>query len=545
MRSVALFSLLWCYGFFLFRSGRVARWSLPTVGTWRYIRFLSAIFLFLILAGGIFVAHSERILFHDEPSVLALAAAFLHGQPLYPQPSAPVEYGLLYGPATYLLYLPPMLAGAQRLGFYQAWAVLALAGVFLFVYLSARPLGRNPAIAAVGLAASSACLFTDHTWAIKGDVWIVLCIAIGLWAGRRLSPWNALWVVALTGAMMVNCKITTLPLALLPILVLYQRAGRYRASAYGSLLLLFPLSALPFALPGVSFDGYLHLLHEAMHHGLAVRMFELNLKVVTVLLLPTLVFLYAASVFARAAMSQWLRAHSLYLSALGFALIFSIATGSKNGAGPYHCMPFLVPLALLDVELWDMLAAHNLPLKTLRPVAFALLFAAGVTFPILALHDVLAGIKQRTFDAPPFVQASPRAIEDDLLGLMHRYPHATFQAGYSDLAHYNVTFLRPILQINGSPLIIDSDTRNEAALLSEPVQPTLLQSLDHCPVDYWLIPKGGEPFSMESLYFLDVRRGTRLLYPATFRKAFLHAYIQTSIPSEFFNVWGCRNAANR
>ena len=116
--------------------------------------------------------------------------------------------------------------------------------------------------------------------------------------------------------------------------------------------------------------------------------------------------------------------------------------------------------------------------------------------------------------------------------------------GYSDRTHYNLTFTRPLLQIRGNPLLLDANARNEADLVHKPLSPALLAALAQCKVQVWIIPKGGDPFSMLSPYYLDPlvnHKGMNPdLYPESFRKVFQTHYVQISDPSRYFNLWVCR-----
>lgn len=514
-----------------------AKRYLPTL----YIAGLSvAVLVILATIGvGLLAAAEERVRFHDEPTVLCIAAAFLHGQSLYPTTGSPAEYALLYGPATYLVYTPPMLLGAVRLRVFQLWVTCALAGAYFFFFHMLRPrLGLRSALFFTGVLAVFVALLPDSELATKSDVWILLCSALGFWAAVRLPRWPAALVIAAAGAMLIDFKVTLPLVALLPCIVLGQRERLARTPAVLSLVAMPCLALLPFASPAISLAGYGEQLHAAGHHGCSPRLFGLNLRFTATMLLPLAAAFWLALTADKAKTFAWIRERKAFLLALAAAIVVADVTGAKIGAGPWHCMVVAVPLVWLTAHLGRMGVDHGSTDIEPSRLAPAMIVAVGLCGILLLVLRTAVGL--RLHDPAGDVQVSMPAVEGDLLRLAREHAGVALQMGYSDEAHYNLSFVRPVLQILGSPLLLDADARNEATLVAAPPPPAVLVSLRQCTVKLWIVPKG-EPFSMISPYFLEGSTHERDLYPEAFRSVFFNAYQKIPSGSAYFDLWACRS----
>lgn len=515
---------------------------------WNVVRRTGQILCLLIvvlsIAGGLFAAYKEQIIYHDEATVLSIAAAFLHGQPIYPRASYPAEYGLLYGPATYFVYLPPLIAGADRIGAFQAWAMAALAGTFLLLYRSVRNSGRTASLGALAYLAIFVCFRSENLWAIKGDVWILFFAALGLCASLEWGATAAAIGIAFSGAMLIDLKMTTALVAILPLILLWNRGSRYRAASIGSFVLMALLAGLPFLSPRISSTAYLQQLREASGHGFSRDLLKVNLLMAAEMCLPMAAMLWLAFRTNRQPVLEYIARRRVYLALAGISLCIALVTGSKNGAGPWHLFAVGVPLAFLSAECWG-LARSGIAGEGFVRARSAPLIALVTALFLLGINAFLLGVKERERGLAGFIPAPPRAVESDILAVTREHPGASFQMGYSDNAHYGITFVRPVLQEHGSPLFIDPDARNEADLLGLPVSQPILDRLRDCSIEFWLIPRGGQPFSMESLYAQDKSFQGKLkfreLYPNDFREEFLATYERIPTDSQYFDLWGCRS----
>lgn len=516
----------------------------------RVVAILAVVLVMLPIAGGVYAASTERIIFHDEATVLATTAAFWHGQPIYPPQSAPVDYALLYGPSTYLAYLPPMLMGAARIGMYQLWVVAALALTLIVFYCSVRPaFGALPALCATALLSIFIDFTNQNEWAIKGDVWILFFSAAALLAALRLPRWSAAALVALSGAFLIDLKATLLPAALLPVVLLWERDREYRFPAIVSACSIPLLALAPFAVPGISLSEYSAQLLNATRHGFSSPLLAENIKFAAVMLLPTVGLLWFLAQDGKAGLYKWLKRRRSYLFLTGITLIVAVSTGSKNGAGPWHCMALAIPLAFINVEIWHTAAPppHRFA-QLFENSRSGVLIAIALVLIVSAARQLEIGLELRHTGDPQYAAVSMPELEKDLVAIIRRYPNERLQMGYSDTRHYDFTFVRPLLQIYGSPLFIDPDARNEEGLIGRPVSAPVMAALRNCEISLWILPHGGEPFSMDALYYLDPYflvhpTSGKQLYPDSFRLTFLKHYQQIPSMDRNFDLWKCRKPA--
>jgi hypothetical protein len=61
-----------------------------------------------------------------------------------------------------------------------------------------------------------------------------------------------------------------------------------------------------------------------------------------------------------------------------------------------------------------------------------------------------------------------------------------------------------------------------------------------CKVGLWLLPKGGEPFSAESIYATMNHAGEPMMYPDSFRAAFAESYKPVDSSYNYYELWGCK-----
>ena len=159
--------------------------------------------LFLLIAGmaGPVLSAARHMIYHDEPTMIAVAAAELHGQPLYHGADAGERYSLLYGPVAYWVYQPLMLAGATDLRIYQFWVCVPLLLAGLIMVRIARRAGDLLGAALALLSYALAVLMNASSeWAMKGDAWMLLFFGLELEAALVLPESAAIGLAALCGA---------------------------------------------------------------------------------------------------------------------------------------------------------------------------------------------------------------------------------------------------------------------------------------------------------------------------------------------------------
>lgn len=497
----------------------------------------------LTVVCGLSAVMTEHMRFHDEATVLSIAAAFRHGQPMYPPNAGPAEYGLLYGPMTYFVYLPPMLLGAERLGWYQGWVLVALAASLFFIYLALRRIGSGFAVlACVTYVAMFAARFADSTWAIKGDVWILLFSAVGFWAALSLDSWTAALVVGFAGAVLVDLKITLALLALLPCVTLWQRGRGSRSWAMAGAVLIPLFASVPFLFHRISLAAYREQLVEAAGHGLSKAHLLENLFTLLQMFLPTLALLWWLQGAPSGRAREFYQRRRVFLLMLVAASCVACVTGAKVGAGSWHCLVLLMPLAILNAEIWNSAVPagreeFGVAAQWSAPLLSVGLILMALTFPVLR-----ADMQRRYHDPNESISFSMPSAERDLIQIVDGHAGFTLQMGYSDGPHYPLSFIRPLLQMRKSPLLIDADVRNESDLARRPMSPATIEAVKGCAIGVWIVPKGGAPFSMESPYFAEGSSPVRDLFPESFRSAFFQSYQKEESSSTFYDLWSCKKS---
>lgn len=538
MKLMFLLVILIPGALFLADRGSIQRWAERSRGTLRKsFGIVCALIFALIVFLAFAVAFKDQAL-HDETTILSGAAAYLHGYPLYPQSSAPVEYGLLYGPATYLVYTPVLLP-ANHLTLPLLWAAMAFIAAIFVVFLSLRT--RVPLLVTLGITVALVALlapFLPYLLSTKGDAWIVLAMALGLPAARLRHKWIAALSIALLGAALTDLKFPLLLAGLLPCVMLWQRGKEFRAPAIVAAVLAPVLALAVFLLPGISMESYWEQVALASHHGLSPQVFLRILPFALYLLLPSICFAVLLGLRSRVALLGWAKSRAAYLVLLTGVFGVAIITGSKFGAGPWHLEVVCIPLVVLDAEmftlLWDLGAEAGVPFVRVLAVPFAL----GVVLFGNLLIGWQRGIKARVRGPELYVKVSMPQVEREAIDILRAHPGESFSMGYTDVAHYNLTSVRPLLQERGMPTLIDPVTRNEDDLAGKPMNPAVVQAVATCVMPHWILPREGDPFSMKSLYYLDGSITTPEMYPQSLRAAFFSHYHRVS-EGQYFAVWEC------
>lgn len=475
---------------------------------------------------------------HDQSTILSIAEAVRHGQTMYPGPQAPVEYGLLYGPATYILYIPALSLVSTRLtpALLTASATSGLA--FLVVLLSLRRrFGWTMALAGTALMVAFVAPIFTFEWQARADPWILLSVALGLPAARLGNRWVAAVSLAILGALLADLKFPLIIVGLLPCAELWRRRGGQIPAVIA--VVLMPLLALtPFLTKEISLRGYVEQLAEASHHGFSGRLLAENLLFTLYLVLPSIFLMWGLWHRNPTFFRSWLRQRGVTLALLLAVLGIAELTGTKHGAGDWHLAVLCAPLAVLDtemfVELWK--ADRQDSVSLLRS------FAVPAAFTIVLVGNIAIGWSRgwhsRTQGLAGTISVSVPDVERDLVAVLRRDATKQWVMGYTDNWNYSLTSVRPLLQVYGLPLVLDGVSRNEADMAHRPVSDQLSATVASCRYPDWILPRWGQPFSMESGYFLDGSIHTPELYPVEFQRIFL-AHYRPVESSKYFTLWHC------
>lgn len=265
---------------------------------------------------------------------------------------------------------------------------------------------------------------------------------------------------------------------------------------------------LAFAPDGVSLTGFLGFIRMASQHGLVPRIFAANMFFISMLWLPLLVLW-----FWQESPRQWPIAwHSAW--ALLLVEVIAAAIGSKNGAGSWHLLPFVLAHGQLLAMMLPSLSARSMP--AILP-AFIAIFLATVVNTMLTAHASWQN------------WSGPRTARAELLQLASRYPGLVLDAGQD--RGYEHTYHRIHLERMGVKQI---DIPGYVDLHSAGVSDRpLADALRTCLIPAIAVPRGHQAFVIASNY-------TRApLFSDAVRDAFHRAYrLDTS--GSIFDVHVCR-----
>jgi hypothetical protein len=418
----------------------------------------------------------------DEANIISIAAASLRGLPMYHPPVSPdFDYALMYGPFTFLIYRASLLVG----GVHHFWimrsaVVLASLGVCAtFMALLRRFLSNSTSIALLTLPLSALIQHTEVSLSIRSDIWIVLSSGLTLLSSLLEAELPAILLTGIFGGILVGLKITAAPAVLLPFYLLYRKFG-IRAPAF-SLLVLIATTLAPFLLPNVSLHNYILWILFTRTDGLSVKSAFANLLFAVFLLGPALLMELYLRRFGLALRDRL----PVFLITVA-CLIIAVLT-SKNGSG-LHYLWHLLP----SIVLYTALAARDIAgtpeeRRTL-PVYYVAM--ACLLFTCVYLRRSYEDLMT------PGTPAQLASAQQSIHRYLDRYGgRAPVQIGYGSVDYDYRSLLRYVPIYMGQPYSIEGNTgRFETTML--PFPHNVLDHMNHCTNDVWLIPHGQKPFAL-------------------------------------------------
>jgi hypothetical protein len=456
-----------------------------------------------------------------EPSVTAVGWMFQVGRPVYPDLAGEERYAHMYGPMAFIAHgvalnlLGPSIEASKAVG------VLASLLSLVLTYLSLRTVvDRSRAVALTGVCAILFVAFRNVTYWTRPDPLQVLMMTIGLRAAVARARSSAVVLVGLSSGLLWNLKLTG-PAYSLPIGVLLLANHGVRA-LFGSMAIGVTVAVLPFvAFGNVSFTNYAAWVRLSARNGLLLGALRENLEWMLFFVVPVVLSLSAA-IRSRSGMA--LRAIGL-TGALGAGMAGVAVAASKPGAGFYHLVPFLPVVFYLSALHLREVAADRW--KTSLIVNGALAF-------------VLCSCVLALVNASWFVSHMRERMADDVVTdtatFLAAHPAAVVEMGYAE--NDSATLSRPLLAFRNRRYLLDAPAIQEHQLSGLEIPDSTVAALRSCAADYWLIPKGGDPFGTRNRY-AGLR--ARALFPQEFRRAFFESYRHEG-STRFYDIWVCARA---
>jgi hypothetical protein len=422
-----------------------------------------------------------------EADILSIAAASMHGQPVYHSITSPYySYAAPYGPLTFVIYQAGLVIGGGRFWVLRAMLVVANLFICFGLYKIFRKSGRRDA--ALALMALPLGLLMEqlrYAFALRSDDWIVLTMTLAVWASLMESE---IWAAVLTGfcaGLAIDFKVTVAAAVLLVLLMLYQRSGiKFVAIAAGvAALTVFA----PFTLPEISLPNYIQWLLAARREGIATSMIGWCVAYAALLVAPLIVLrLMGIDPFPRK-----INGRSIYVIVLLlFCTLIAISVGAKPGGGVWHLWQ-LIPV----IGAYTSVAIGMS--QTSKPIRFdyaVLIIAFGGM--VIALSFLLRDVA--LVRLPNEAQANELRIgRQQIDAYLNDYRGRTLQMGYGE-GWQPVQLLRFIPVLSGQPYSLDGSRRLEAFQQRFPIG--TIEKMAHCKNDVWLIPHGEQPFIMPYLF---------------------------------------------
>ena len=481
--------------------------------------FVSTYIIYTMYEYGFYAVYRD----HSEPAVAFRAWMFIKegAASLYP-PEDSAHYLINhYGPMTYIfgaisqaLFGPSILA--SKLPNF-AGVILSILFFSTFVYrqhgISYVPVG---ALVFVCFILFSAPVYLM----VKTDSLVFMLVAFSLlvttFDQKGRWPWLVPLLISIIVGVSVNLKIFSF-IFFIPIVIFYCRQ-RW--------MITWPVMALTsvcvFALPFIFFEfSFLNYMSSLLSIS-AVR--SLDFSLLPIALRYSSIFLVSILPLAVAGILGRVQREDLFYFGL-FVLFYGMSMYFLLIAGRMKYDMFFFPVAL------DLLIRFTKILEPYRKVQTSIIAIISIGFLVVAVTP-----QKRLL----------RALESDrwLLDAAHEVseiitdePAKTIEMGYgSDIAKtYRISFTKPLLAFAGNKMIIDGHSNVESNFAGLPKNPAKIDHIRQCRTDLWLIPKGEEPFALQS-YYQDKPRQP---FSSDFRAAFLATY-EKKETRNFFDIWKCR-----
>jgi hypothetical protein len=451
----------------------------------------------------------------DEADILAIAAASLHGQPVYHAlNSADFGYSLRYGPMTFLIYRPFLVWGGERFWVLRGLVFAANLMVCVSLYgIFRKVLRRDVALALTALPLGALMEHMRYALGMRSDIWIVLSVALAVQATLMES---GIWAGLLAGVLVglaVDLKATVIVTALLVLVLLYQRHGLKPVAIAAGMATLTAFA--PFTLRGFSLEGYLAWLNSAPA-GLRSVNYEL--------VIPALA--YAAFLLAPFVLLRYMgvdllpgergRRKVAYWALIVCGVLAVAFVAAKAGTGMWHLWQ-LIPLlcGYLAIALGQPGTAGT------RRAEIAVL--------AIALGGMVVGLSflQRNVAMVHMAAAQNqelRAGRTELDTYMQMYRGRTVQVGYGGW-YTSADLLRYIPVLDGQPYTLDGSLRLEEFFEKFPYG--VITKMNNCTSDVWLIPHGQSPFVLG------------YVFPSELHGAFVRNYAIERQGAEL-DAWVCK-----
>jgi len=231
---------------------------------------------------------------------------------------------------------------------------------------------------------------------------------------------------------------------------------------------------------------------------------------------------------------QVLRKNKEFITSVVLVSVVLIFATARVGCGVHHMLPFILIYMRLFCEFLghqreELQTSNDLKqdkIVSMITIVFILTFIMQFTKAPIYYSRVM------TFSSFKKDNEIAIRINDDIQNILKQYPEKTIQMGYG--GHYPYTYFRLILTFErGIRYPLDPTSFMHWNMVS-PMPDESMIFLRRCNTDIFLIPKGGQPFVIKSLF--DSRYE---VFPDKFKRLF-HQNFEFKESSQYFDLWVCK-----
>ncbi len=459
----------------------------------------------------------------DEANILSIAAASLHGQPVYHSLHSPdASYAYQYGPMTFLIYRTAMVFGQGA--FWVLRVPVVLANIFFCLALLStlrKFVNWQMAVALMAFPLCAMMHYVNCSLGLRADIWILLALALALRCSLMERPWLAILLTGVFGGLAVNFKVPAVLGFSLILVMIFRRFGV--KAAIVTLITGTATALAPFAIQNISLKNYLAWVGQSGKTGPDPHVMPFCFFYAIFLLLPLLALRWAGLPIWPSTSAEGARRFTFVEPTLFALCLFAGAfVSSKVGAGPYHLWQLL---PIVSVYVATSIAARRradgIPLR----LDYALCVLA-VTSTVFGLAFIKRDM--RNIHVPTPAEAADLSLgRQELQRNLDLYRGRTLQVGYGPTPRESAEMLRYIPVFHGQPYTLDGAGRLEAWMLPFPAN--IPKRMINCTDDVWMIPHGESPFDG---YFY---------FPPALHGIFLQHY-DLQEQGAIYDVWVCKAA---
>jgi hypothetical protein len=463
-----------------------------------------------------------------EPNIASVSFLFLKGAPLYHSIDSVQRYSVFYGPMAYLPYsLALRVFGATV---FSQKIVVLLANVCMVTLLWScyrKLLDRAGTLLLLATVLAFSLISNSYVLQVRGDILLMLCAALALFAALNRSGWLSIVLLALSCGIAFDIKFSG-PFYILPLyaLVIHRHGWRIAATAA---LLAAALAVIPFLIHGISVSSYLEWIHLASRRPMGKDELIRELKLFPLVCTPLLLLLYKLKQRKKDFTLSHLQNGPLFAPVLGVCLAVVAILALKVGGGIHHFLPFYPILGFFSASMVHEF--KKAPLTQAAPLRISFIPLCWFwVFMALAAH--LGTDFSATVVTLLTSQSSARDVSHDLQTIMSNHPGETIEMGYGTWEGYKLTYYRPELVFAGNPLTVDPVALDDNNLAGIEIPDSTLAYLRACKTRIWLIPNNNTPFDLV---------GDGHLFSDSFRRIFFERY-QKRGSSKYYEIWECNPA---